>query len=92
MNLNQTEDPTIYLESEEGMNREGEWRIEVPDEIDSDIDELELLQAQLDQLYDNYKERRAANEKKYLLELERRKGLPAQKLREQVRNGEVNEK
>ena len=80
------------MESEEGMNREGEWRIEVPDEIDSDVDELELLQAQLDQLYDNYKERRAANEKKYLLELERRKGLPAQKLREQVRNGEVNEK
>ena len=66
--------------------------IEVPDEIDSDIDELELLQAQLDQLYDNYKERRAANEKKYLQELEKRKGLPAQKLREQVRNGEVNEK
>lgn len=24
VNLNQTEDPTIYLESEEGMNREGE--------------------------------------------------------------------
>ena len=46
----------------------------------------------MDQLYDNYKERQAANEKKYLLELERRKGLPAQKLREQVRNGEVNEK
>lgn len=66
--------------------------IEVPDEIDSDIDELELLQAQLDQLYNNYKERRAANEKKYLQELEKRKGLPAQKLREQVRNGEVNEK
>ena len=66
--------------------------IEVPEEMDSDIDELELLQSQLDQLYDQYKERRTANEKKYLQELEKRKGLPAQKLREQVRNGRVSER
>ena len=66
--------------------------IEVREEMDSDIDELELLQSQLDQLYDQYKERRAANEKKYLQELEKRKGLPAQKLREQVGNGRVIER
>ena len=66
--------------------------IEVREEMDSDIDELELLQSQLDQLYDQYKERRAANEKKYLQELEKRKGLPAQKLREQVGNGRVSER
>ena len=58
--------------------------IEEQQELDSDVDELELLQAQLDTMYDNYKSRKAANEKKYLQELEKRKGLPAQKLREQV--------
>ncbi|KNB42957.1 putative methyltransferase [Blastocystis sp. subtype 4] len=82
VNLNETEDPTMYLESEE----------EVPEEMDSDIDELELLQSQLDQLYDQYKERRTANEKKYLQELEKRKGLPAQKLREQNKLNELVEK
>lgn len=56
------------------------------------MDELEFLQSQLDQLYDQYKERRTANEKKYLQELEKRKGLPAQKLREQVRDGGVVER
>ena len=60
--------------------------------MDSDVDELEFLQSQLDQLYDQYKERRTANEKKYLQELEKRKGLPAQKLREQVRDGGVVER
>ena len=53
--------------------------------MDSDVDEMELLQSQLDNLYENYKVRRAASEKKYLEELEKRKGLPAQRLREQVR-------
>ena len=48
------------------------------------MDEMELLQSQLDNLYENYKVRRAASEKKYLEELEKRKGLPAQRLREQV--------
>ena len=49
------------------------------------MDEMELLQSQLDNLYENYKVRRAASEKKYLEELEKRKGLPAQRLREQVK-------
>lgn len=52
--------------------------------MDGDVDEMELLQSQLDNLYENYKARRAASEKKYLEELEKRKGLPAQRLREQV--------
>ena len=59
--------------------------------MDSDVDELELLQSQLDNMYDNYKARKAANEKKYLQELEKRKGLPAQKLREQVRDDDDDE-
>ena len=53
--------------------------------MDSDVDEMELLQSQLDNLYENYKVRRAASEKKYLEELEKLKGLPAHRLREQVR-------
>ena len=65
--------------------------IEAPQELDSDVDELELLQSQLDNMYDNYKARKAANEKKYLQELEKRKGLPAQKLREQVRDDDDDE-
>lgn len=42
--------------------------------MDSDVDEMELLQSQLDNLYENYKVRRCASEKKYLEELEKREG------------------
>lgn len=35
-------------------------------------------------MYENYQTRHAANEKRYLEALEKKKGLPAQKLRELV--------
>ena len=48
------------------------------------MDEEELLASQLDSMFDAYQTRHAANEKRYLEELEKKKGLPAQKLRELV--------
>lgn len=77
MNLNTTENPLDWIDREK-EEEEGEK------EEDSDVDEMEVLQAQLDNLYENYKVRHAANEKRYLQELEKKKGLPAQKLRELV--------
>ena len=75
VDLNTSENPLDLLEEEE----------EVPvEESDSEEDELDVLQSQLDELYENYKMRHAANEKRYLQELEKKKGLPAQKLRELV--------
>ena len=77
MDLNTTENPLDWIEKEK-EEEEGEK------EENSDVDEMEVLQAQLDNLYENYKVRHAANEKRYLQELEKKKGLPAQKLRELV--------
>lgn len=77
MDLNTTENPLDWIDREK-EEEEGEK------EEDSDVDEMEVLQAQLDNLYENYKVRHAANEKRYLQELEKKKGLPAQKLRELV--------
>ena len=57
---------------------------EEKDEEEADVDEEELLASQLDSMYDAYQTRHAANEKRYLEELEKKKGLPAQKLRELV--------
>ena len=75
VDLNTSQNPLDLLEEEE----------EVPvKESDSEEDELDVLQSQLDELYENYKIRHAANEKRYLQELEKKKGLPAQKLRELV--------
>ena len=77
MDLNTTENPLDWIDREK-EEEEGEK------EEDSDVDEMEVLQAQLHNLYENYKVRHAANEKRYLQELEKKKGLPAQKLRELV--------
>ena len=55
------------------------------------MDEEELLASQLDSMYDAYQTRHAANEKRYLEELEKKKGLPAQKLRELVGDGRGRE-
>lgn len=76
MNLNQNENPLNYLE-------ESEEEEEV--HTDSDMDEMELLTSQIDNLYTVYKTNREESEKKYLQELEKKKGLPAQKQRELVR-------
>ena len=78
MDLNSTENPLELLEAKE------EDEEEKGSEEESEEDEMEALQAQLDEMYENYKVRHAANEKRYLQELEKKKGLPAQKLRELV--------
>ena len=79
VDLNKAENPLDWIDGEkEEAEEDGEK------EEDSDVDEMEVLQAQLDNLYENYKLRHAANEKRYLQELEKKKGLPAQKLRELV--------
>lgn len=78
MDLNSTENPLELLEAKE-EDEEGKGS-----EEESEEDEMEALQAQLDEMYENYKVRHAANEKRYLQELEKKKGLPAQKLRELV--------
>lgn len=74
VNLNEAEDPLALLQEEEPE--------EEPEE--EDVDQDELLASQLDSLYENYQTRHAANEKRYLEALEKKKGLPAQKLRELV--------
>ena len=79
MDLNSTENPLELLEAKEEDEEEG-----TGSEEESEEDEMEALQAQLDEMYENYKVRHAANEKRYLQELEKKKGLPAQKLRELV--------
>lgn len=81
MNLNETENPLDLLEEEQ----------EEKDEEEADVDEEELLASQLDSMYDAYQTRHAANEKRYLEELEKKKGLPAQKLRELVGDGRGHE-
>lgn len=73
VNLNESENPLNYLEDseeEEVVN------------TDSDVDEMEYLTTQIDDLYSTYKTNREEHEKKYLEELEKKKGLPAQKQRE----------
>lgn len=73
VNLNESENPLNYLEDseeEEVVN------------TDSDVDEMEYLTTQIDDLYSTYKTNREESEKKYLEELEKKKGLPAQKQRE----------
>lgn len=74
MNLNETEDPLALLQEEEPA----------PQEEPEELDEEELLASQLDSMYENYQTRHAVNEKRYLEALEKKKGLPAQKLRELV--------
>jgi hypothetical protein len=74
VNLNQSENPLDWLEEEAHGD----------ETLDEDVDADELLQSQLDELYDTYKERKEIHEKKYLQELEKKKGLPAQKKRELV--------
>lgn len=81
MNLNETENPLDLLEEEEVAANDEE----------ADVDEEELLASQLDSMYDAYQTRHAANEKQYLEELEKKKGLPAQKLRELVGGGGARE-
>lgn len=78
MNLNEVENPLNYLEEENDEESESEDT--------SDVDEMELLTSQLDSLYSQYQTKREVNEKRYLEELEKKKGLPAQKQRELVRN------
>ena len=77
VDLNTSQNPLDLLEEEE------EVPVEESEEEDEE-DELDVLQSQLDELYENYKMRHAANEKRYLQELEKKKGLPAQRLRELV--------
>ena len=74
MNLNEAEDPLALLQEQEPEQE--------PEE--EDVDQEELLASQLDSMYENYQTRHAANEKRYLEALEKKKGLPAQKLRELV--------
>ena len=76
VNLNETENPLDLLEEEKEEKDDEEEK--------QDVDEEELLASQLDSMYDAYQTRHAANEKRYLEELEKKKGLPAQKLRELV--------
>ena len=71
VNLNEAEDPLALLQEEEPEEEKEE----------EDVDQEELLASQLDSMYENYQTRHAANEKRYL---EKKKGLPAQKLRELV--------
>ena len=78
VNLNEVENPLNYLEEENDEESESEDT--------SDVDEMELLTSQLDSLYSQYQTKREVNEKRYLEELEKKKGLPAQKQRELVRN------
>ena len=78
MNLNEVENPLNYLEEENDEESESEDT--------SDVDEMALLTSQLDSLYSQYQTKREVNEKRYLEELEKKKGLPAQKQRELVRN------
>ena len=78
MNLNEVENPLNYLEEENDEETESD--------DSSDVDEMELLTSQLDSLYSQYQTKREVNEKRYLEELEKKKGLPAQKQRELVRN------
>ena len=78
MNLNEVENPLNYLEEENDEESESEDT--------SDVDEMELLTSQLDSLYSQYQTKREVNEKRYLEELEKKKGLPAQKQRELVSN------
>ena len=76
--MNEVENPLNYLEEENDEETESE--------DSSDVDEMELLTSQLDSLYSQYQTKREVNEKRYLEELEKKKGLPAQKQRELVRN------
>ena len=76
--MNEVENPLNYLEEENDEESESEDT--------SDVDEMELLTSQLDSLYSQYQTKREVNEKRYLEELEKKKGLPAQKQRELVRN------
>ena len=46
--------------------------------------EIDASAAEAKSMYENYQTRHAANEKRYLEALEKKKGLPAQKLRELV--------
>ena len=78
MNLNEVENPLNYLEEENDEESESD--------DSSDVDEMELLTSQLDSLYSQYQTKREVNEKRYLEELEKKKGLPAQKQRELVSN------
>ena len=78
VNLNEVENPLNYLEEENDEESESEDT--------SDVDEMELLTSQLDSLYSQYQTKREVNEKRYLEELEKKKGLPAQKQRELVSN------
>ena len=78
VNLNEVENPLNYLEEENDEESESEDT--------SDVDEMELLTSQLDSSYSQYQTKREVNEKRYLEELEKKKGLPAQKQRELVRN------
>ena len=73
VNLNEAENPLALQEEEPEEEKEEE-----------DVDQEELLASQLDSMYENYQTRHAANEKRYLEALEKKKGLPAQKLRELV--------
>ena len=76
--MNEVENPLNYLEEENDEESESEHT--------SDVDEMELLTSQLDSLYSQYQTKREVNEKRYLEELEKKKGLPAQKQRELVSN------
>ena len=76
--MNEVENPLNYLEEENDEESESEDT--------SDVDEMELLTSQLDSLYSQYQTKREVNEKRYLEELETKKGLPAQKQRELVSN------
>ena len=76
--MNEVENPLNYLEEENDEETESD--------DSSDVDEMELLTSQLDSLYSQYQIKREVNEKRYLEELEKKKGLPAQKQRELVSN------
>ena len=70
-------------EEEVEMQPSGAWAV-MEEKEEEDVDQEELLASQLDSMYENYQTRHAANEKRYLEALEKKKGLPAQKLRELV--------
>ena len=76
--MNEVENPLNYLEEENDEESERD--------DSADVDEMELLTSQLDSLYSQYQTKREVNEKRYLEELEKKKGLPAQKQRELVSN------
>ena len=76
VDLNTSQNPLDLLEEEK--------EVPVEESEEDEEDELDVLQSQLDELYENYKMRHAANEKRYLQELEKKTGVPAQKLRELV--------